>query len=207
MPGKPRPQTTEQIRLIITDVGGVLCDFKKEDLYTYLSERFGISYAKVFEELDPSIVKMENGGITLRELSREARRRLGVSDAGIYWSRICKKAGINRRVLELYKPLRHSYKIAVLTNAGVLECRVNRRKLSYSTNFDKIFASYYTHVEKPKAAAFKIVLDYFHAKPQETVFIDDKTANLDGARRTGIKTILFTNYAGLVRDLHKLGID
>jgi len=43
-------------------------------------------------------------------------------------------------------------------------------------------------------------------KAEEAVFIDDKEINIDGAKKAGMKGIVFLNYQKLVQDLKLLGV-
>ena len=43
-------------------------------------------------------------------------------------------------------------------------------------------------------------------KPEEAIFIDNMKENVVGARKVGIKSILFIGYKPLVRDLKALKI-
>lgn len=48
-------------------------------------------------------------------------------------------------------------------------------------------------VRKPNPKIYQFALNKCHARPDETVFIDDKQLMLDPARILGIETILFTS--------------
>jgi putative hydrolase of the HAD superfamily len=58
---------------------------------------------------------------------------------------------------------------------------------------------------KPEPAIFRHMLDQFQLDPQETVFIDDLSANIEAAAQFGIHTIHFTSPAQCRKALVKLG--
>jgi len=60
------------------------------------------------------------------------------------------------------------------------------------------------HCLKPHPEIYKILLDRFGLKPEETVFTDDRQTNVDGAKAVGIHGILFRNAAQLREDLQKI---
>ncbi len=57
---------------------------------------------------------------------------------------------------------------------------------------------------KPDAGIYKLLLETYDLVPQNTVFIDDKLANVEAAQDSGIHGIHFQNAALLRNDLEKL---
>ena len=66
---------------------------------------------------------------------------------------------------------------------------------------DRIFASCYLGIAKPNHKIYRYVLDKMGFAPEEAIFIDDRQVNIDGASAVGIRSIRFTGYARLVREL------
>ena len=60
---------------------------------------------------------------------------------------------------------------------------------------------------KPDPAIYHLILDRYHLKAQECVFIDDTQANVDGARAVGIHALRFENQAQAKEELKKLGVE
>ena len=54
---------------------------------------------------------------------------------------------------------------------------------------------------KPEAAIFRCLLDKYALRAEESVFIDDTPANVDGARRAGLHGLHFTDTPTLRKDL------
>ena len=65
--------------------------------------------------------------------------------------------------------------------------------------FDAIVFSAEEGVKKPQAEIYNIVCKRLSAAPDELIFIDDRLANVEGARRRGMWAIEFSDLAG-VRD-------
>ncbi|MCR4565154.1 MAG: HAD-IA family hydrolase, partial [Bacteroidales bacterium] len=59
-------------------------------------------------------------------------------------------------------------------------------------------------VKKPDPAFFKILLERFHLKAEECVFIDDNEKNVEGARALGFTGIRFTDRPALESVLEPL---
>ena len=59
-------------------------------------------------------------------------------------------------------------------------------------------------VMKPAAEIYRIALQCFGIKPEESVFIDDNVNNINGCEAVGIHGIVFENVEQLKMDLEKL---
>ena len=57
---------------------------------------------------------------------------------------------------------------------------------------------------KPDEKIYRLLLDRYNLKPEESVFVDDSIPNLEGAARLGIHTYHFTNAATFKADLDKI---
>lgn len=73
--------------------------------------------------------------------------------------------------------------------------------------FSVFFSSCYLGVSKPHAEIYQLALDLSQRQPEESVFIDDRSLNLESARRLGIHTIQFLNAAQIESDLRTLGLE
>lgn len=57
---------------------------------------------------------------------------------------------------------------------------------------------------KPDEKIYRLLLDRYGLKPEESVFVDDSVPNLEGAARLGIHTCHFTGVASFLSDLDKI---
>ena len=62
------------------------------------------------------------------------------------------------------------------------------------------------HLIKPDPRIYHCLLDRFRLKPSESLFVDDKQANVDAAKSCGMHALLFTGADQLRRDLRQLGV-
>ena len=60
---------------------------------------------------------------------------------------------------------------------------------------------------KPEPQIYRILLDRYALKPGQTVFIDDKEANVETARRLGMHGIVFTGAEDTRRQLDSIIAD
>jgi putative hydrolase of the HAD superfamily len=73
--------------------------------------------------------------------------------------------------------------------------------------FQVFFSSCYVNHRKPEEAIYRIALQVTQRPPEESVFIDDRSLNLENPRRLGMNVIHYQNAAQLVGDLKALGIE
>jgi len=111
--------------------------------------------------------------------------------------------------LALFERLAHkgSVLLASLNNES-RELNLHRiEKFGLRNLFSVFFSSCYLGVTKPHSEIYWLALDIAQRQPQECVFIDDRSLNLESARRLGLHTIQFLNAQQLESDLHALGVD
>jgi putative hydrolase of the HAD superfamily len=80
-------------------------------------------------------------------------------------------------------------------------------KFGLRNYFCAFFSSCYLGVSKPHPEIYQLALDLSQRQPHECVFVDDRSLNLECARRLGLHTIQFLNAKQLESDLHSLGVE
>ncbi len=89
-------------------------------------------------------------------------------------------------MMELLLELKKKYKLALISNTTCFEAKA-LESLGLSKIFDVIVFSYEVGYLKPSEEIFKITLEKLRVLPQETIFIDDTEANVDAARKMGMR--------------------
>jgi len=73
--------------------------------------------------------------------------------------------------------------------------------------FQAFFSSCYLNARKPEELIYRIALEVTQRPPDNSVFIDDRTLNLENPRRLGMHVIHHQNAKQLREDLKALGIE
>lgn len=60
------------------------------------------------------------------------------------------------------------------------------------SNFDQVTLSYEIHAVKPEPAVYEHCLEGLNTPPEQTLFLDDRIENVQGAELLGIRAIQFT---------------
>ena len=139
----------------------------------------------------------DDAGLTLDKESIEelslwdARMWTTQNDAMLAWQQMLKQRGILT---------------AILSNIGDTVLANMQRELSWLNRFDVRIWSYQLRMAKPDEAIYRYTLKQLGARPEDTLFIDDKQVNIDAAKAVGMRGILFTDANQLRADLIAQGL-
>ena len=192
---------------IVFDLGGVMIDF---DPRGYLVDR--LCNAETEEEvydltfgseewklLDAGLISRFDGNHRMLEKARAAGRAFEVQGVLDDWLHILRP---RHRMEELVRRLKsHGYCVYYLSNipSDILELLDQKGILE---QFDGGVASCEVHINKPDHRIYQALLDRYHLKADECVFIDDNLANVQAAFSMGFAGIQMKESVGtLVRSL------
>lgn len=96
------------------------------------------------------------------------------------------------------------YSVYILSNYSENMLNQTRDKLKFLPLVDGAVFSYALKLLKPDAAIYDYICDTFRLKPEESVFIDDRPENIEGAEKKGIHGIVFCSYEQGKNELEKL---
>lgn len=197
------------IKAILFDWGGVLIDNPTEELMEFCARELGVNGNAMRAAFSVQEKHIQTGKISENEM----------------WKRICasvqcfppQEVSLWQRAVEnvfhdksetwtLLEQIRtKGYKTGFLSNTEEGAMRYFHKK-EYGKYFDAVIFSCVEGVIKPEPKIYEIALEKFQVKPNETVFIDDKPANIQGAQDVGMHGIVFQNIAQLKQELQNLGV-
>jgi putative hydrolase of the HAD superfamily len=97
----------------------------------------------------------------------------------------------NRDTVSRYQTLDSGYQFAMLSNAPTTLARAVET-LPWMPTMRRRFFSCDLRLTKPSAEIYRQVVSTLQADPDEIIFIDDRTENIDAARAIGMRAILFS---------------
>ena len=108
---------------------------------------------------------------------------------------------------ELVEELKEKgYGIYLLSNASVRQ-HVYWPRIPASRFFDGTLISADVHVMKPQPEIYNLCLEKFDLKAEESFFIDDVAANIEGALHCGMQgAVFFWDVSRLRRELRQAGV-
>jgi putative hydrolase of the HAD superfamily len=98
------------------------------------------------------------------------------------------------------------YFMATINNESAELGAYRIEKFELASTFAVFFTSGFMGLKKPDAPIFQRTLQITQKSAPDTVFIDDREANLVAPRQLKMNTIHFENVQQLTKDLAKLGI-
>ena len=101
---------------------------------------------------------------------------------------------IDYKMVEFIKELKPKYKIALFSNFTSDLDHLLQNVFNIYHLFDNVFNSSLMKLAKPDPASFKHVIKELGIKPEEAIFIDDRTENVDAANGLGIRGIIHKNF-------------
>jgi glucose-1-phosphatase len=190
------------IQNIIFDLGGVIIHLDTSRTFAALSSLSGLS-PQESERLcgeEALFHQYERGELSPPEFFEGLRELLQTeaTDETLIEAWNAMLLHIPPQNLEVLRQLRNRYKLYLLSNTNTVHIEEVHYRLQdicgeedFSCFFEGVYYSQEIGARKPEAAAFQHILDQWGLLPEETLFIDDISANLLGAQQLGIKTLLF----------------
>jgi glucose-1-phosphatase len=198
------------IKNLLFDFGNVLFDIDLPAIERSFRGLIGDRFDAVWTELNRQQVfhLYETGGLSTSEFVdaiRFAAQPTQISEEQVVnaWNSIF--IGMPRDRFDLLLRLRQRYQVFLLSNINdlhanwiddymVREHGIHDFQLLY---FDGVYYSHLIRLRKPDADAFEYVLADTEIKAEDTLFIDDLTANVAAARQLGIEGIVHIPHASL----------
>ena len=196
---------------IVFDFGGVMVDF---DPKTYLVDRF--CNAEIEEQvsqltfeseewklLDAGLITRSEANLRMLARAKEYGRAFEVQGMLDDWMHILRP---RRRMQTLVEQLKQrGYCVYYLSNIpeDVLDLLMRR---DFEGLFDGGVASCEVHINKPDPRIYQALLDKYHLRADECIFIDDRADNLVAASALGFGTYEMHGVGTLLRSLPTFGV-
>jgi putative hydrolase of the HAD superfamily/hydrolase len=177
------------IRAIIFDCFGVIIS----DALKVVVAELEVSNPAAARQIVDIIHANNRGLIVPAESNRQIAEVLGTS-VQAWRKRIDQGEVKDERALAFIRELRRSYKTALLSNIGnqSLERRFSDAELRGC--FDEVIISGDLGIVKPEPEIYLHAAAELGVEPSECVMVDDREKHCDGARATGMQTVLYQNF-------------
>jgi 2-haloacid dehalogenase len=198
-----------RIKNIVFDFGGVLIDWNPELLYKKVF--------KTREEMDFFLSEIattewntqQDAGRSLSEATAVLQEQYPEyhDEIGLFYSRWAEMlGGIFEENVRLIKPLKGKYRVFGLTNWSAETLPVARAQYDFFDDLDGIVVSGEEKCIKPDKQLFRILLDRFQIRPEESLFIDDNEKNIRAAQEMGFQTLHLTPAVNLEKTLKEMDV-
>jgi putative hydrolase of the HAD superfamily len=199
----------EKINAVIFDWGGVLIEDPAPALFKYCANALGVDEEQYIIAFDIYMNDFQIGAVTERQFWMNMAKRLKapMPKADSLWTEAFAQAYKPRQeMFSLASRLRRAgCKTAILSNTEKPVVKIiNKQKYDA---FDVTVLSCLEGTAKPGREIYDLTLDRLGIPAGQTLFIDDKQANIDGAKQAGLQTILFKGVNQLKKDLDRFSLN
>ena len=198
------------IKTLVFDLGGVLIDWNPHYLYK-----------KIFDDEEEMAWFLENictsewnlkldKGYPFEKAVTELKNKYPEYEEPIiaYHKRWQEMLGdeIHDCVAIMDELQKKEYPVYGLTNWSAETFPIAQKRYNFLKNFDGIVVSGNEKLVKPDIGLYQVLINRYHIKPEESLFIDDKKENVESARQLGFFGITFTSSDVLRRQLKSFNI-
>lgn len=174
------------MKLLIVDLDGTLFDTKDVNYYAYKDAiapyGYEIDYkyycefcnGRHYVDFLPQITTNDKD---ILEIMHKEKKNT--------YKKYLDKAVLNSRLVDIIRLMRKEYKTAVVTTASRENCYDILDQFGVSDLFDLILTHDDIAKSKPDPEGFLKAMDYFEAKPTETIIFEDSEVGLEAAERSG----------------------
>jgi len=201
----------KNIKVIFFDIGGVLLEIHPDKMFHCISSATGIPFEKVkssFPEESHNIY--EKGQMTNKEWFQVFKIALSNNSyltENKFWDAWAMILGKETKVLDVLLDLKKYYKVWLLSNTNPKHISDELdNKYVFPHLVDGAIYSYKVGLRKPDKEIYLKACELAEVKPKESVFIDDLSENISGAKKVGLKGIHYIGIVELNTRLKQLGL-
>ena len=186
--------------LYIFDMGGVVSI--NTDVFPSVHQRLGINEKEFLTLAGENLEKLTIGEISTEEFwnrfSGPYGRKVEEELFGKFFH-----PRLNAGTVDLIKTLKHHSRVICGTNTFDPHYNCHLSLGDYDI-FDAVYASNMIGRSKPNPEFFTYILENEGVEPGRAIFVDDTEKHVIGAKKVGLKSILFKNAESLKLDLDRL---
>ena len=197
------------IKTIIFDLGSVIVNVDKTNLYRKWAEKSGKNVDEIIDyyENSPAGKKFERGKLNSKEFYERVVRELNLKMNFDDFKKIyCNIFTLDSDVAKLIQKLKKNFRLVLLSNTDALHFEYAKNKYKILDVFDDYVLSYEVGHSKPNPLIFWTAIKKSKTAPFNCVYFDDIAAFVFVARLMGIKAFQFKGYEKLISDFGKVNI-
>jgi epoxide hydrolase-like predicted phosphatase len=195
------------IKAVIFDIGGVLLQSAVPHQNRAWEDRFGIQDSEVFKFINRSGLSAAatRGKVSSDELWQQVSEHFGIDREQIREVEKTYQSNerLNTELADFLKDLRPRYKTALLSNAWSGAREAVNKKYGLDKLVDIMLFSAEDGTMKPEARFYLLALHRLGVQANETIFLDNKIINVDGASLVGLHSIHYQDNAQAIAAIHK----
>ena len=195
------------IKAVVFDIGGVLEIIDDSVFPGPAQRRLGLAAGSIEGGLAALPGDAVLGEVTEAQVRSEWRRSLGLTDAQAdelmadFWRWYV--GSLDRPQLDWFAAQRGERLVGILSNSGP-GAREAERHHGFEEVTDVIVYSHEVGLAKPDPRVYALTVERLGVEPYEVLFLDDVTANVDGAREAGWHAVLHTSTPASIAEMERI---
>ncbi len=182
---------------IIFDFGNVILPLDYQTCFSSFERCLGLHWDKdsLPNDLKYMMDQLEIGSIDEKAFLNSFKKYNEAADINALknaWNSLLKKIPPSR--FEFLKQIKLKYRFALLSNINSIHEKYINEYLKkehdidlFSEYFDKVYYSHHLGMRKPNISIYNYVTDDLGVDPQEILFVDDLSENIEAAKSIGWK--------------------
>lgn len=201
------------IKAIMLDLGNVSINFNHRmavDKISHLTDKGpGDIYQLFFDS--PITGLFEEGKISPRDFYARVKKMLGINISYKnflnIWNEIFFLTEDNLKIHNLIKGLKGRIRLIMVSNINALHHEYLSKKYDIFRHFDNVVLSCEVGARKPDPVIYKKAFSFLADDERKSaLYIDDREDLVLAAQKLGIRSVVFSGYAKLEKDLNELGL-
>ena len=186
------------MKAIVLDMYGVIVKQTGDDFVPYVKQTFpNLSV----EEICTPWFKADIGELT----SLEVWEAIGFQgDLEKIEEEYLNTIELSDGFIDFVEKVRNKYKLAIISNDSSRWSEYLREKFDINKYFDVISISGDLKIQKPDERIFLLTIEKLGVKPEDCIYVDDRSGNLNAAKKVGMTPVLLNSrnevYDGVVVD-------
>jgi len=189
------------ITTIIFDFGGVILNLNEELTYkammrllncNKLQLQHHLAHNNTFPNYERGLISTDDFLQTIQSFAPKTVSRQEITDA---WNAMLLDFPPSH--VDLLLRLKTKYRTFLLSNTNELHeiafthnMKIQGIEHSIHDLFERVYYSHTLHLRKPDIEMYETVIQRENLNPAQTLFLDDKPENLEGAQKAGLRTQL-----------------
>lgn len=198
------------IEVIYFDLGKVIIDFDHSRAAHELLKVTPLSLGDAIAVLSDGelVSEYETGRVTSQEHYRKVCRRLQIEVSMEEFRELWGSMFLPEPLLSesFLRALKAHYRLILLSNTNELHFEFVTRHYPILNVIEERLLSYQVGCMKPEARIFELAIEKAGVAPEDILFTDDRSENIEAAGRARIQVLQFKSESELKRDMLRLGM-
>lgn len=173
-----------KMKAIVLDMYGVIVKQTGDDFVPYVQQTFPDLSV---EEICSPWFKADIGELT----SLEVWKAIGFEgDLEKIEEEYLDTIELSNGFIDFAEKVKNKYKLAIISNDSSRWSKYLREKFDINKYFDVISISGDLKIQKPDERIFLLTIEKLGVKPEDCIYVDDRSGNLNAAKKVGMNPIL-----------------